>query len=199
MQTEYEATFTNINKGEIRRELEASGAELLRPEFLQKRCTFELPAGHEIPDGYLRVRDEQDKITLSLKVVKENGSIEQQQEIELKVDKFQDACDLLETIGCEKRAYQESKRELWELDNVQITIDEWPFLEPFVEIEGESEKAVKAVAERLGFDYAEAFFGSVTGLYVKRYDISEDRVNNHTPLILFEMDENPFVSKDFVK
>lgn len=193
MKTEYEATFTNINKDEIHRKLEASGAKLLRPEFLQKRCTFELPSGHEIANGWLRVRDEQDKITMSLKVVKENGTIEQQQEIEIKVDKFQDACDLLEKIGCEKKAYQETKRELWELDNVEITIDEWPFLEPFVEIEGASEEEVKAVAEKLDFNYTEAYFGSVTGLYAAKYNISEEQINHHTPLILFKMDANPFL------
>ncbi len=193
MKTEYEATYTNINKEEVRNRLRSAGAKLIKKEFLQKRCTFELPSGHEVPHGYLRVRDEQDKITMSLKVVTENGTIEQQQEIELTVSNFQDACHLLEKIGCEKKAYQESKRELWVLNNLQITIDEWPFLEPFIEIEGESEDEVKSVSEKLGFDYEKAFFGTVTGLYVGKYSITEDRVNNQTPLILFEMESNPFI------
>lgn len=193
MKTEYEATFININKDEVRKGLESAGAKLIKKEFLQKRCTFELPSGHEIKNGWLRVRDEQDKITMSLKVVKENGTIDQQQEIELIINNFQDACDMLEKIGCEKRAYQESKRELWELDKVQITLDEWPFLEPFLEIEGESEDEVKSISEKLGFDYKQAFFGSVTGLYTAKYNLTEDRVNNHTPLILFVMDKNPFL------
>jgi len=193
MKTEYEATFTTINKDEIRHKLNSIGAKLIKPEFMQKRCTFELPSGHEIPNGWLRVRDEQDRITMSLKVVTENGTIDQQQEIELKVDKFQDACELLEKIGCEQKAYQESKREFWELANVQISIDEWPFLEPFVEIEGESEEQVRKIAQRLGFDYTKAYFGSVTGLYARRYGISEERINKNTPLILFNMEKNPFL------
>ena len=99
---------------------------------------------------------------------------------------------LLESIGCEKKAYQESKRESWELDNVDITIDEWPFLEPYVEIEGKSEEKVKQVAEKLGFEYAKALFCSVDTLYNKKYGVSEDIINNHTPEIIFS-GKNPFI------
>jgi hypothetical protein len=31
-------------------------------------------------------------------------------------------------------------------------IDEWPFLEPFIEVEGGSELGVRQVSEKLGFD-----------------------------------------------
>ena len=51
MKIEYEATFTDINKDEIRERLEKAGAVLRRPEFLQKRGTFRLPEGHEIAGG----------------------------------------------------------------------------------------------------------------------------------------------------
>lgn len=36
MQIEYEATFPNIDKNEIREKLKNVGATLVRPEFLQK-------------------------------------------------------------------------------------------------------------------------------------------------------------------
>lgn len=36
MQIEYEATFININKDEIRARLKKVGATLVKPEFLQK-------------------------------------------------------------------------------------------------------------------------------------------------------------------
>lgn len=85
------------------------------------------------------------------------------------------------------------ERESWVLDDVEITIDEWPYLEPYVEVDGLSEMAVKLVAEKLGFDYSKAYFGSVSGLYSKKYGISDDRVNNKTPQILFNMSKNPFL------
>ena len=73
---------------------------------------------------------------------------------------------------------------------VDITIDEWPFLEPFVEIEGNSEKAVKEVFEKLGFNYTDALFCTVGKLYEMKYHISPDAINTLEKLV-FEM-ENPF-------
>jgi adenylate cyclase, class 2 len=191
MDIEYEATFQDVNKNDVRDRLKMAGAKLTRPEFLQKRATFFMPEGHEIEGGWLRVRDEGDKITLSLKVV--NGDkIEDQKEIFLKVGDFGEAKKLLKTLGCIEKAFQESKRELWILDEVEVTIDEWPFLEPFVEVEGLSEDGVKKVSKKLGFSYEEAMFCSVDTLYSKKYNISQNIINNKTLKIIFSM-ENPFI------
>lgn len=193
MNIEYEATFAKVDKGAVRSRLREAGAELLRPEFLQKRTVFSLPKGHEMDGGWLRVRDEGDRITMSLKVV--NGTrIEDQKETQLTVDSFDEARKFLLAIGCEEKAYQESRRELWHLDGVDITIDEWPFLEPFVEVEGRSEDEVRIVSGKIGFDYDQARFCSVDTLYNEKYSISIDRINNYTPMILFDM-ENPFVDQ----
>ncbi len=191
MYIEFEATFTNIDKDNIRARLRKAGARLIKREFLQKRTVFNLPKDHEIKGGWLRVRDEGDKITMSLKIV-DGNKIENQKETQLIVDNFENAVDILESIGCINKAYQETKRELWKLGGVEVTIDEWPFLEPFVEIEGKSEKEVKMAAEKLGFDYSKAKFCSVDTLYSEKYGFPEDHFNNHSPKIVFDM-ENPFL------
>lgn len=192
MNIEYEATFANVDKNNIRNKLSQVGAEMIRKEFMQKRAVFRLPEGHHINGGWLRVRDEGDKITMSLKVV-DGDEIHNQKEVMLMVDSFEEAKKFLSGIGCQEKAYQESLRELWMLDGVEITIDEWPFLEPFVEIEGSSKESVEDVSEKIGFDYNEAKFCSVDTLYSEKYGLSIDRINNQTPQILFEM-ENPFLS-----
>lgn len=191
MDIEYEATFPDINKDDIRKKLKAIGATLVKPEFLQKRTVFFLPKGHEVKGGWVRVRDENDKITMSFKVV-DGNAIQDQKEICLIIDNFENAEQFLVGIGCVKKAYQENKREKWLLDEVEITIDEWPFLEPFVEIEGKSEEAVKKVSEKLGFDYSKAVFGSVDALISQKYGISEEDINDHTPRIVFG-EGNPFL------
>lgn len=43
MEIEYEATFPNIDKDEVRTKLRNSGAVLKRPEYLQRRVVFSLP------------------------------------------------------------------------------------------------------------------------------------------------------------
>ncbi|HLM84136.1 MAG TPA: hypothetical protein VK254_02930 [Candidatus Bathyarchaeia archaeon] len=48
MNIEYEATFENTDKEEMRERLKKAGAKLVRPEFLSRRVTLNLPKGHEI-------------------------------------------------------------------------------------------------------------------------------------------------------
>lgn len=150
LNVEYEATFCDINIDEIRKKIKNLNGKLLKPMFNQKRTVLNFPKGHEIRGGWLRVRDESDKITMTLKIMESNGSIEGQKEIELIVNSYENAVNLLRTIGAEEKAVQETKRELWELDGVELMIDLWPFLEPVIEIEGKNEADVKKVAEKLG-------------------------------------------------
>jgi adenylate cyclase class 2 len=194
MQIEFEATYTNVDKERVRNILKAAGATLTREEFLQKRSVFRLPVGNDIQGGWLRVRDEGDKITMSLKVV-DGAGITDQREVCLTVDDYQQAEVLLQTLGCNRKAYQETKREAWVLDGVDVTIDTWPFLEPFVEVEGQSEEVVKVVSEKLGFNWGEAKFCAVDVLYAEKYGVSTEVINNHTPKIIFDMD-NPFLNVD---
>ncbi len=192
MNIEYEATFEKINKVDVHQKLVAAGAVLVRPEYMQKRVVFYLPKGHEIPGGWLRVRDEGDKVTMSLKVV-HGDTIEDQKEICVKVDDFQNTVQLLTMIGAEQKAYQETRRELWTLDGVEITIDEWPFLEPFVEVEGPNEEMVRTVSQKIGFDYSTALFCQVATMYARKYGFDEELFNNQSARVVFDI-ENPFLS-----
>lgn len=192
MNIEFEATFKDIDRDEIRNKLEDFGAELVKKEFLQKRSTWNVPSDCKIDKSWLRVRDEDGKITLTFKSQGSKETIEDQKEIELKVDDYAQAELFLETIGCNKKSYQETKREIWKLDEVEIMIDEWPFLEPFIEVEGRNEDEVKKVSEKLGFNYSKAVFGPVGILYSEKYDVTEEFVNNEVKEILFDSD-NPFI------
>jgi len=194
MQTEYEATFINVDKDEIREKLKQVGAVLIKPEILMKRYTFHLPEGHDRPGTFARVRDEGDKITMSFKMIKRGGAvnIEDQKEICLKIDSFENGIDFLKELGCVVKAYQESKREIWQIGETEICVDEWPFLEPFVEVEGPSEQEVKDVSVKLGFDYTQAMFCAVGTIYAKKYGNDERVINNEIPKIIFDM-ENPFI------
>jgi adenylate cyclase class 2 len=190
MDTEYEATFRNIDKDEMRAKLKKAGAKLIRPESLHKRTVFHLPEECKIKNGWIRVRDEGDKIVITLKVI--NGTrIQDTKEINLEVSDFKKANQLLAVLGCRKKAYQENKRELWILDGTEITIDEWPFLEPLVEVEGKSEKAVKSACKKLKLDYSKALFCAIGTVYSKKYGIPEYIINNKIPKIVFKM-KNPF-------
>jgi adenylate cyclase, class 2 len=190
---EWEATFENINPQDIREKLRCAGATLVKKNFMQKRVTLNLPKGNEVEGGWLRIRDEGDRITMSYKVVSGN-KIEDQKEIQLIINDFKTAEKFLEEIGCIKKAYQESKREIWKIGEVEICIDEWPFLEPYVEIEGPNEESVKEVAKKIGLEYNKALFCSVDTVYSKKYAISEEYICNEIKRICFD-EENPFKEK----
>ena len=194
MNIEYEATFPNINKKEIRQKLKKAGAKLVRPEFLQKRVSFDLPKGFDHAGHWVRVRDEGDKITMSYKMASssDKGKIEEQKEVCLEIDDFDRGVELLKSIKCHQKGYQETKRELWTLGNVEICIDTWPYLEPFLEVEGKTEQAVKQISQKLGLDYTQAKFCAIGQLYKEKYGWSLDKINNNTPRITFS-DPNPFL------
>lgn len=157
MELELEAKFLEIDENKIRIKLSKIGAKLMRPRFKQERAVFYLPKGHEMNGGWVRVRDEGDKITMSLKVV-DGNNIDNQKETMVIVDNFETTVSFLKSIGCIQKGFQITYRELWELNDAEICIDEWPFLKPYIEIEAKSEEAVKAVAEKLELSWEEAFW-----------------------------------------
>ena len=48
-------------------------------------------------------------------------------------------------------------------------LDEWPWVEPYIEIEGESEEAVRDTVSKLGLSWDDAKFGGVNTLYKEKY------------------------------
>lgn len=182
MKTEFEATFLKINKEDIRAKLKKVGAKLIHPEILLKRDVFDPP--NLIEGGWLRVRQEANKVTLSLKKV-DGDKITNQKELELQIDDYQNGVEFLKSIGAKHKSYQETKREHWRLNDIDITIDTWPGLFPILEIEGKNEEAVKYVSILLGFDYVQAYFGAVDILYQEELGISKEIINN-LPIITFE-------------
>lgn len=190
MAIEYEATFYPIDKEEIRGRLTKAGAVLVYPERLMRRIAFHHLAGIDDKNKWARVRDEGDKITMSFKHMA-GGGIENQHEVMLVIDNFDEGVAFLEALGGSGKVYQETKRELWTLNGAEITIDEWPFLEPFVEVEGEGEAVVKEMAEMLGFNWSEALFMPAGDIYVKKYGVSGDKIKFEIPRLAFG-DPNPF-------
>lgn len=184
MNNEIEAKFLNINKDEIRKKLKDVGAKLVRPEVLMRRRIFDI-GNH----SYARVRDEgYGNIVMTYKKVDDDNSIFGTKEINLKIDDFDNGVLFLKCCGLEIKAEQETYRETWMLDDTEICIDTWPWIPTFIEIEGPTEAAVWSVAEKLGFEKADAKFGAVDTTYQHYYGVDPDIVNLHTPKILFDME-----------
>lgn len=185
MQTEFEAKFLNQNHELLRKRLNAAGAVCTAKNRVMFRKTFDYPNDslNKI-DAWVRVRDEGGKVTLAYKKL-DNRKVDGTKEVLVEVSSFEKTCQLLRAIGLEQKSYHETKRESWELDEVQVELDEWPWIKPFVELEGPDEKSIKIVAARLGLDWAEALHGSVENAYQAEYDVTEQEVD-YWPEIKFE-------------
>lgn len=184
MQVEIEAKFLDINADELRTKLKEVGAELIYPERQMRRCTFDYPDTRlkEI-GGWIRVRDEGDKITFSYKQLNDR-TLHGTKEIETTVGDFEKTVDLLKAIGLSQKSYQETKREKWVLGDSEVTIDTWPWIPTFAEIEATTEPGIKHLAQKLGFDWNDALHGSVETAYQKYYDFTDHEID-HWPVITF--------------
>ncbi len=178
METELEAKFLDINKESLREKLKKIGATLVYPERLMRRNVFDYPDERLEKEGaWVRVRDEGDgKITLSYKRLVDR-TLQGTKETTLDVSSFETMCNFLLAIGMKQDAYQETKREKWELDGSEITIDTWPWIPTFLEIESPTEENLKKISKDLELDWFQAMHGSVETAYQKYYDVTEQEVD----------------------
>jgi len=174
MKKEIEATFLSIEKGSMRARLKKAGFELKTPEYMMRRKTFDF---HSVPGRkkWGRVRQEFDKVTMTVKEIRGSG-INDTYEIELVVNDFDAATAFFEACNIRAKAFQENMREVWIRNEVEVTIDTWPGLNPFVEIEGKDEKMVREVSSELGFNFEKAIFGSIDLVYEKEVNIPAETI-----------------------
>lgn len=184
MQTEIEAKFLNVDHKQLREKLKKLGAKLEQPMRLMRRNNFDYPDDRlaEI-NGWIRLRDESDKVTLAYKQLNYRG-IEGAREVSVIVDSFNKTRELLLAFGLRQKSYQETERASWGLDDVEIELDKWPWIKPFVELEGRNEEQLRKVAENLGLDWSLALYGSVENAYQTEYDLTEAEVDS-IPEIVF--------------
>ncbi len=173
MQTEIEVKFVNVDIDDIRRRLSEAGATLKHPLRLMRRVVIEQPE-HRAEHSFIRVRDEGDKTTLTFKRRKTMDiakDAHNTQELEVVVSSFDDTVEIFTQAGWPPISYQESKRETWQLGDAEVVIDVWPWISPYIEIEAEAEVVVKDAAQKLGFDWADAFYGRIEHVYRLEYEI----------------------------
>src|SRR5690606_30924057 len=108
-------------------------------------------------------------------------------EIEVEVSDFTATVAILEQAGLPAHTYQETRRETWRLGDVEIVLDEWPWVKPYIEIEGQSEKQLRECAAQLGFDWKDAVFGDVMAIYRLEYPhLTLKDTIGHVPVVQFD-------------
>lgn len=189
MNTEIEVKFLHINHEEIRNRLTSIGFECVAPMRLMRRAIIDytdrrLQVG--TPNSYIRVRDEGDKVTLTYKQFA-SLSIDGAKEVEVVTSSFEDTIRIFTQVGLEVASLQESKRETWKNETCEVVLDEWPWLDPYIEIEAATEIGVREVASKLGLDWSVAKFGDVMVAYRDQYPyLDETQTVGKVPEVLFD-------------
>jgi len=192
MKNEIEATFLGVDKDAARIALKNAGFILKIPEYIMRRNTFDFSHATPNKNRWGRVRQEFDRVTMTIKEVTGKG-INDTFETELIVNDFDSAVAFFEACNIPVQSLQENFREVWERETVEATIDTWPGLRPFVEVEGPDEPTVRKASSDIGFDFTEAIFGSVALVYEKELGIPAT-VINQLPEITFDKPPLPETS-----
>ena len=192
MDTEFEAKFYPVDKDKFREKLKSVGAKLTIPERKMVRVIADWQANNFLnKSDYIRVRNEGNVIRLSYKrTANESGKLSDQKEIDVEVGDYDKTVEILKLIGVKFNKVQETLREEWLYKGAQITIDTWPGLETYSEIEAGSEREVKSFAHDLGLNWEGRIITTAAEVYAKVYGMSIEEVNRKISNITF--DNNPF-------
>jgi adenylate cyclase class 2 len=161
LKIEHELKFVGIEIEKVVELIGAQGGALLRLRHLLRRRTFDIPG--EPRGTFVRVRDEGDRITLTLKKqYQPDGEV---YELEECVESFEVTAQLLESMGMLPATYEENYREVYQLAHALITVDTWPGLESFIEVEAESADDLALACQQLQLPQAQGLKGPVDVVY----------------------------------
>lgn len=167
MPAEYEAKVLDIDPAQVADLILSKGGKEISTPILQRRYVYDIVPGDQ--SKWIRLRDAGGKSTLTVKEIEHDG-IDGVYEVETGVTDFDATNELLAKIGFKPKSYQENRRTSFTLDGVQLEIDEWPMIPPYLEIEAESPEDVYRVAALLGFAEDQLTSENTTKVYA-RYGI----------------------------
>ena len=170
MEEEFETQVLDIDKDGILASLRKLGAKE-EPEVLQRRWVFDIsPCMTESTGEWVRLRQVGErKPTITYKN-KSGKGLTETEEIEFEVTDFDKASKLFSKLPFAGKYYQENKRIRFDLDNIEFTIDSWPMIPPYLEIEAKSEADVKKGLKLLGLEGKDAGHNGTLTIY-KHYGI----------------------------
>lgn len=129
--------------------------KLLNPDFIDIVNRYRIN-----PNKWIRLRKSKNKTTLTIKQIlgrhtNSDGvrehSINNVLEYETGIESFEKAKEILEQLGYYHKNYQEKRRIQYRYNNLEIDIDSWPHIPPYMEIEGKEEEAIYDLLLRLGY------------------------------------------------
>ena len=164
-QQELEIKLFLLDMPAFQQKVESLGGQLIEPRLHEINLRFDTP-DEQLTRAYqvLRLR----KDTAARLTYKGPGEtidgVLARREIEFTVSDYQSAHALLEALGYQVSLMYEKFRTTYDLDGLQVTLDEMPYGN-FTEIEGQDGKQIRAAAENLGVNWDARIIDSYTALF----------------------------------
>ena len=166
--TENEIKILGIDVSDITARLGESGFEVSRELFFRRVIYNVIPQN---PNEWIRLRTDGEYTTLTYKKFL-GDLIDGVEEVEVEVASFDQFRILLGRAGLKEKSYQENRRVLFRSSTnpLEVSIDFWPKIPPYLEIEGESPTAVEAAVTGFKLEQHERTSATTEAVY-SRYGI----------------------------
>lgn len=185
MPKEFEAKFLNIDITNIKNKLRENGAKQVHGPVKFYRVIFDRCKKTGDKPGFVRVRKEANKITMTTKIFNDK-KFPQEYEVTIN-ESFEKGCEFLRAIGIEEKSSQETMREKWSHPLAhEITFDIVPGLPIYMEIDCTSEENLNKLVTLLELDKSNMKYGSFDKTYTEYYDIPSDNIIHKTPSLTFK-------------
>lgn len=156
------------------------GATLIRPRMREVNYRFDTPDMNLAREHrVLRLRQDTSNILTYKGPTQVKDGVSVRPEIELEVDDFNSARTLLEELGYRLSLKYEKWRTIYQLGNLEITLDEMPFGN-FTEIEGEDSFQIQQTASLLALDWKTGITDSYLLLFDKLKTNQKLEINDLT-------------------
>ncbi len=168
MNIENEITILNVDKNEFIKKLLIAGATEITPELKQVRCVYDFNPVD--PNKWIRLRTNGEKTTLTIKELAGDSKLGAR-ELEIEVSDFDETDRILNELGYHARNRQENLRHIFNLHGAEISVDTWPMIPPYAEVEAEDVGAIENVLDTLNVNREDITELDVVSIYNEIYGI----------------------------
>lgn len=159
---EIELKFLDIDVNEIKAKLETLGAKLLYDA--QTESYSFLAEGFHSSDSnmkFLRIRKVNDNVKITYKDPTKESDMTIREEIEIKVDNYEEAIKLIEKLGFEKGKIFKKHRVHYEYGNIHFELDTIENIPTYLEIETQNEEDMTDICIKLDLDISKGMKGTI--------------------------------------
>ncbi len=187
MKIENEARVLRINIENILKRIKDMQLQFIAVKF-QKRYVYDfIPP---VKGRWIRLRTDGIKSSLTIKEITHTG-ISGTRELEIEVSDFDQTNEILNKLGYFSRSYQENFRIEFKSEDGEFDIDFWPQIDPYFEIESDSEEKVKFLFSQFGYSIKDIISLNVDDVYRNIYGIDLDKIKN----LEFSKEDKDYLTK----